>query len=265
MVILMFTAFKNLFAATVGLVATPDPVVIGPPRQKTIGPTIAIINQTSVLIDSQVQQAVNDLQIQIDRDFGPIWNTGANLVFVGKGAVPPAGAWVIYMLDHSDQQGALGYHNEAGNVPVGKVFAKDDLQYHLSWTVTLSHETLEMLGDPEINLTAFRQNTNTTGTLFAFENCDSVEDDSLGYKINNTLVSDFVTPAWFDPAATPGSTKFDFCGHLNAPFTLAPGGYISVFEVAPNTTGWTQATHASGPGKRLLSKGPESRKARRCG
>ena len=77
---------------------------------------------------------------------------------------------------------------------MGKVFAKTDLQYNSSWTVTASHELLEMLGDPEINLGVFVQPNAQTGRLYAYENCDACESDNYGYQIGNILVSDFVFP-----------------------------------------------------------------------
>jgi hypothetical protein len=46
-----------------------------------------------------------------------------------------------------------------------------------------------MLGDPNINLTVFVQNSNTAGILYAYEVCDACEDDSLGYQIDNILLS----------------------------------------------------------------------------
>lgn len=49
-----------------------------------------------------------------------------------------------------------------------------------------------MLGDPKVNLTVFVQNSNTAGTLYAYEVCEPCEDDSLGYHIDNILLSDFV-------------------------------------------------------------------------
>ena len=55
-------------------------------------------------------------------------------------------------MDDSDQAGALGYHDlTSAGLPMGKVFARTDLQNNLSWTVTVSHELLEILGDPMIN------------------------------------------------------------------------------------------------------------------
>jgi hypothetical protein len=98
-----------------------------------------------------------------------------------------------------------------------------------------------MLADPNIYLTAFLAQTSTSGRLYALEVCDACEDDSLGYQIGTlykTLVSDFVTPQWFEPADTSFINKrYDFLGHILTPFSLAPNGYISTFDI-PNTNGW---------------------------
>ncbi|HVR27043.1 MAG TPA: hypothetical protein VMU26_27430 [Candidatus Polarisedimenticolia bacterium] len=55
-----------------------------------------------------------------------------------------------------------------------------------------------MLGDPNINLTVFVQNSNTTGIRYAYEVRDSCEDDSPNYQIDNILLSAFVHPSWFE-------------------------------------------------------------------
>lgn len=237
------------------VVINSAPAVAASGRKLTNGPTIAIVNNSTVLQDAEIAKAVAALQIQVDRDFEPIWELGANLGFVAKGQAVPAGAWVIYLMDHSDQQGALGYHDITnGGLPVGKVFAGDDKKYNLSWTVTLSHELLEMLLDPYINTTVFVQQSNTSGVLFAYEVCDAVEDDSFGYKINDVLVSDFVYPAWFEAFRAQNSTQFSYGNHVHSPFEIAQGGYIGYFEVSSSSTGWQQATGEAGPGQRLMAK-----------
>jgi hypothetical protein len=63
--------------------------------------------------------------------------------------------------------------------PLGKVFAKLDLDNSCSWTVTLSHELLEMLADPWINRCA----VGSDNKIYALEVCDAVESDDLGYEI----------------------------------------------------------------------------------
>jgi hypothetical protein len=94
----------------------------------------------------------------------------AELEFVPSGAQPPAGTWWLSILDDSDQANALGYHDlTTDGLPIGKVFAGTDLKVGASWSVTASHELLEMLADPNINLTVFVQNADTTGRLYAYE------------------------------------------------------------------------------------------------
>jgi hypothetical protein len=139
---------------------------------KKTGPTIAIINKSKALTDAEVKAVIPAMQTQIDRDFAPIWELDATLTFLSASDTVPANVWTMYLLDNSDQSGALGYHDITDNgLPTGKVFAADDKKYNLSWTVTLSHELLEMLLDPYINTTVFIQQTDTTGVLFAYEVC----------------------------------------------------------------------------------------------
>ncbi len=203
---------------------------------------ISVINESTVLTDADVTPVVAALQQQVTNDFRPIWGTDAELKMVPQGTPAPAGTWELVILDDSDQAGALGYHDlTTDGLPLGKVFAASDLKAGTSWSVTASHELLEMLADPNINLTAFVQNANTTGTLYAYEVCDACEDDSFGYQINNILVSDFVYPAWFESFRAEGSTQFDRLNKIQNPLELLPGGYIGVFSVSDGS-GWQQQT-----------------------
>jgi len=203
---------------------------------------IAVINASTVLTDSQVQNVVPALQKQVSEHFFPVWGVDANLTFVSQGSTPPAGTWWLTVLDDSDQAGALGYHDITNEgLPLGKVFAGSDLKFGTEWTVTASHELLEMLGDPNINLTVFVQQNDSSGRLYAYEVCDAVEADNLGYKIGNTLVSDFVYPSWFEDFRAANSTQFDYMQKVNAPLKLAAGGYIGIFDVTSGN-GWTQIT-----------------------
>ena len=171
---------------------------------------ISIINESTILADTEIVPVVAALQKQATNDFRPVWGTDAELTIVPRGAQPPAGSWWLVLLDDSDQA-----------------------------TVTLSHELLEMLGDPNINLTVFVQNSNTAGTLYAYEVCDSCEDDSLGYEIDNVLLSDFVYPSWFENFRAEGSTQFDRTNKIQKPFQLLVGGYIGTFNVNSGS-GWQQ-------------------------
>lgn len=197
---------------------------------------ISVLNRCSVLADEQVNEIVKALQKQVTNHFSPLWGIGANLNFVPRDDTDSwRNKWNLLVLDTSDEANALGYHDftPEGN-PVGKAFVKTDQMGGYLPSVTMSHELLEMLGDPDINLCA----EDRDGTLYAYENCDAVEADELGYDIDGVTVSDFVTPEWFAGSLRDvGGIKFDFKGHVTQPFELAKGGYISVRR--PNE-GWDQ-------------------------
>jgi len=212
------------------------------PNAQVATTQISVINESTVLTDADVTPVVGALQQQVTNDFRPAWGVDAELTMIPQGTPAPAGTWWLVILDDSDQAGALGYHDlTPDGLPIGKVFAASDLKAGTSWTVTASHELLEMLADPNINLTVFIQDANTTGTLYAYEVCDACEDDSFSYQINNVLVSDFVYPAWFENFRAQGSTQFDRMNQIQNPLQLLTGGYIGVFSVTDGT-GWQQQT-----------------------
>ncbi len=173
------------------------------------------------------------LQKQVSDDFKAYWEQDCTLSFVPKGQPLIAGWWQIIITDNPDQAGSLGYHElTSAGAPLGKVFAKLDLDNGSSWTVTLSHELLEMLADPWINWCAMGSDSK----IYALEVCDAVEADDLGYDIDGVRVSDFVTPAWFEPTC---ADRLDFKKHVSKELELAREGYISILDPA---TGWTQIT-----------------------
>jgi len=224
---------------------------------------ISVINESTIVPDTEVIPVVAALQKQVTNDFRPAWGADAELTMLPKNSQPPSGSWWLVILDDSDQAGALGYHDlTSEGLPMGKVFAGSDLKAGTSWTVTASHELLEMLADPNINLNVFVQNENTSGILFAYEVCDACEDDSFGYQIDNVLLSDFVYPAWFESFRPEGSTQFDRMNKIQSPLQLLAGGYIGAFDVTTGS-GWQQITAEKRPNS-LKFRGPVgSRRERR--
>ena len=207
---------------------------------------IAFINASTVLRDDEVEAALPGLQAQVKRDFAPVWGIDADLQFVPAGARPDPGAWWLVVLDDSDQAGALGYHDvTTTGLPLGKVFARTDLHFGEHWTVTASHELLEQLADPDVNLTVYVEIARNIGRLYAYEVCDACEAEQFAYSSDGVLVSDFVYPAWFETFRRPGSTRFDHGGHIQRPFQLLAGGYIGVLDLF-SFTGWRQHTAQQG-------------------
>src|ERR1700730_1735106 len=203
---------------------------------------IVLVNQSTVVKDADVSAWTEALQTQVTRDFLPAWGVDAKLSFLPKGQNPPAGSWVLAVLDNADQAGALGYHDiTPDGLPLGKVFAKTTVDDGGAVSVTASHELLEMLGDPDINLTAeLDDGSGKPSKFYAYETCDACEDDSFGYKINGVLVSDFVYPAYFESFRKAKSTQFDFGKKITAPVTLLKGGYSGVLHLGKLSEVWQQ-------------------------
>jgi hypothetical protein len=203
-------------------------------------PVIGIVNHSTCVKDQEIADALPDFQKWLDEDVAPAWKSaGADINFVvDKTAKFPDEWWLLTVMDHSDQIGALGYHEwTSAGMPLGFCFAGDDLRYGISWTGTFTHELGELVIDPNCHNAAICKHLGRT-VLVLKEICDPCEDDSLGYVKGKTLCSDFVHPAFFETDLPhPEGTKFDQCGHITRPLQIASGGYMSILD--PSTgQGW---------------------------
>lgn len=202
---------------------------------------INYVNQSTVMTDEQVQKIAAAVQIQLNRDLEAGWGIGAGDTItcvapeVAKASTDPD----IIFLDDSDQQGALGYHFDAKGKPQGYVFARTDLRYGYTVSITASHETLELRGDPTAD---WRTLSPDKTRLYLIELCDACEADAYAYAINGILVSDFCLPAFygFPPRTVP--VRYDFCGHITRPFTILTGGYLAYYDLKSGR--WVQDTNS---------------------
>jgi hypothetical protein len=207
-------------------------------------PTISTIN-FSELDDRVVQSAIRAVNRQITEDFTGIWGSDWELTLHASAAnpndldtlpnEPVRGAGVLYLVNESTLPGALGYHFiNAGEVPFGFVFVLDPATNE--WTITLSHEALEMMIDPTANvLVPGPDPRNPAGgniVLHAYEVCDAVERTS--YDIDGIAVSNFITPNWFFEGDVQG-TRNDFLGVGVKSFLATPGSHLAFFDL---NQGW---------------------------
>lgn len=207
---------------------------------------ISVINHTRGKIeDATLQCVIRALNRQIREDFEPYWSLGAMLRLEGKGNTNPSkvdladmrGDAVLYLWDGSDVDGALGYH-DANNrgIPYGFVFTEISKAAGENWTVTLSHEALELIADPEVNLLAMGPHpVDANRTVFHwYEMCDAVQAET--YEIDEVEVSNFVLPLYFTGGEELGGRN-DFLnrshdGKTLRSFGVNPGGYVGFFDPA---------------------------------
>lgn len=215
---------------------------------------IAYIRTTRLLTDELVRSYMRSQQIQITRDFALIWGINAHCVFVPPGEHIPDGAWQVWLQDHSGDPDALGFHIDGG-LPRSYVGIADALANETNWCVTCSHETLEMLLDPNINRTVVHD-----GYEFAMEVADAVEDDQFAYAVGGHHLTDFVTPAWFGEDQGSAPMPYSFRSNVSAPFALAEGGYIGRRAIPEGA--WEMQMAPGMPTARMVKKS-SSRTVRR--
>jgi hypothetical protein len=180
--------------------------------------TIACINKATVDLGVPFDKLTATLQKCYDACFLPVWGYPIKL-YNTKRAKPSD--WLFMYFDNADAAGAEGYHDLTRHgQPVSKVFVKTTLAADELVSVTASHELFEMVIDPIANLWAEAADR----TLYAYEMCDPVEEDT--FLVDGIAMSNFLHPAWFEPFKHRRGTKFDHLGLLKKPFTMSKGGYV---------------------------------------
>ena len=206
---------------------------------------ISVINHTNGQIsDEEVQRTIRAINKQITSDYEPYWSLGATLRLEGRSTATPdagdrpadmRGDAVLYLWSDSDVPGALGYHDENHNgIPFGFVFTQLSAQIGENWTVTLSHEALELIADPEVNLLVQGPHPADPNKIvfFWYEMCDAVQAET--YEVDGIEVSNFLLPLYFTASDELGGRN-DFLGRAYSGQTLRsfginPGGYVGFFN-----------------------------------
>jgi hypothetical protein len=210
---------------------------------------ISVVNFTNeVLQDAEVIKAIRAINRQIEGDFAPHWSFGATLRLEGRVGKRPKkmslpemrGDAILYLWDRIDAKDADGYH-ESNNrgIPYGVVYVDLARALGEEWTVTFSHEALELLGDPQANLLAQGPHpVRASGERKAhtvyhwFEMCDAVQEET--YALDGIQVANFVLPLYFTSDEQIGGRN-DFLGtryggRSLTSFGINPGGYVGFFD-----------------------------------
>lgn len=196
---------------------------------------ISIVNESSRVTLNDAHAIVAAVAAQFKYDFCPLWEHYIVPVHLASSlARAPKGAAIIAIIDDADVAGALGYHDETPDGrPYGRCFVSPVLNAggsilagSLSVSACVSHEALELAGDPNVNRWV-DGGIHDAGNEICFEMCDPCEDvaytKSTAY--GDVSVSDFVLNAYFDLAAPAGS-RMTFCHSLSRPWSYTRGGYL---------------------------------------
>jgi hypothetical protein len=187
---------------------------------------LALVSEGVNISSSDLTRVASALSKQVDRDFQPFWRVDATVDSFVRLEDVPTDYWPIVVM--RNVQGAAGYHQDEDGQPYAVVEFGDQ------WSLTASHECLEMLADPfgrrlragNLLDQAVQLGLPAKRVRYLVEVCDPSESGEFSYQVNGIQVSDFYTPHFFEPVPTPG-VRYSFTGAIGAPRKILEGGYIS--------------------------------------
>lgn len=194
---------------------------------------LALVSEIEGHDPADVAHVAAALQRQATRDFGPVWDVFATVDAFPRLEDVPVGYWPMIVRDDIGFEGAAGIHLDKDGQPFALITFGD------SWSLTASHEMLEMLADPVGNrlIPGPSPKPDQGRVEFLVEVCDPSEAAEFGYTVNDILVSDFYTPRFFEPLAVEGA-RYSFTGAIKQPREILRGGYISWHD--PVSDRWWQ-------------------------
>ena len=200
---------------------------------------IALVSETNLVPPAALDIVAAALQTQVLRDLGPAWDISATVDAFDSIDHVPITYYPMIIRDDLPVD-AAGIHLDQDFTP----FAL--LKVSNRWTLTASHEALEMLCDP------FGNRLNPASSLksdqglveYLVEVCDPSEAVAFSYRINGVVVSDFYLPSFFDPVAND-RVNYSFTGACRRPLHVREGGYVSWRN--PVDGHWWQQTWFGGP------------------
>jgi hypothetical protein len=204
---------------------------------------VALVSESASVTFADLSSASAALQKQVTRDFGPIWSVDATVDCFDTLESVPIDYWPVILLDQIDNPAVAGYHQLEDGQPLARV------QVDSKWIITASHEALEMLADPFGNTVragapppqAPAPISSLPRVNYLVEVCDPCEGAT--YPVNGVIVSDFITPQYYDPVAVTG-VRYSFMGNITAPHQVLEGGYVSFNN--PSDNQWYQVQVTNG-------------------
>ena len=192
---------------------------------------IGLVDMTGVVDTRLMAAAASALNVQVTRDLPQFWPVKASVTYLADPHLTAPGTWPVRIV-HGLSPSEGGCHIGAHNQPFAKVINTPGGD---EWTLDASHEICEMLVDAFGNaLQPSAPLAVDDGVLreldgaaeYLVEACEPCASAACSYEIDGVMVSDFISPRYFDRAAVAG-VRYSFAGSIYAPRQILPGGRLS--------------------------------------
>jgi hypothetical protein len=198
---------------------------------------IALVPEGNGVNASDLARVSAALQKQVVRDVAPMWSISATVDAFPNLEDVPVGYWPIVVTFRQ-----LGHEAGVRVDRNGQPYALVELC--ASWSLSASRACLEMLVNPSGNrsVTTASPRTEQGPVELLLEVCAPCEDPRHAYVINDVLVADFCTPAFYGAGPGIGHVRYTFTAAAAAPFELLPGGHLTWYD--PVSDSWWLRTHS---------------------
>ncbi len=188
---------------------------------------IALVPESGMSL-SDLARVSAALQKQITRDVAPTWRVSATVDPFPSLEDVPAGYWPVIITFRPIGSDA-GIHIDKNGQPYAIV------EMSPSWSLTASHVSIEMITDPfgSRSFPGISPRHDQGDVEFRGGVCDPCEHPDSAYLINDVLVSDFCTPAFWEPSSKEPRS---FTGVIQEAYQVLPGGHLCWY--APTTNTW---------------------------
>jgi hypothetical protein len=167
------------------------------------------MNKSNDVMIQDVLTFIDDIQLQLDQDYYPVWTINPLLYYHNGPSDPPSGHWkLIFIPTNGQLNKPFGEHvyNTSTGIPTAYIYTNHINEFGFPMSVVMSHELLEMITNPR------KESVTIEGINYMKEICDPIGSSS--YQVNTTEVSNFVYPAWF---GVDTLAPFDHIGLLDEP------------------------------------------------
>jgi hypothetical protein len=183
------------------------------------------VESRGALPPADLERVAAAIQVQVSRDFRPIWGIDATI-----GAFPsleqvPSGYWPVILTSRRLDEDEGFYLS-----PGGESFSVVEILP--GWSVVASHIVLALLADPKgaRTIPGPSPSAHFARGEYLVEVAAPCQSAACGYLVNGVLVSDFVTPSFYSPihSADGGErVSYSVAGNITAPYGLAPEGSLT--------------------------------------
>lgn len=183
-------------------------------------------------IGSQLSDVAKVLQLHVRDHLRPHWRVSAAVS--AKSSLDELGddCFPVVIMGDPLPRNYHGFHLDMDGRPFALVHKDGE------WSLTASHETIEMVCDPSGQRTlGGASELDEQGMVdYLVEVCDPCEDEGTDFE--GVVVSDFVTPRYYEASPTERGGKFSHFGTITAPRQVLKGGYLSWRTRQPRISVW---------------------------